>query len=361
MGVMDILSPWRQVRLAQAHLENGEAQVGASLMSTLNLKRLTQGRRARAMLLKAELHAELGEVGPCLDTLEAALALQPRPSLLRQRACAIHESLSRGGHHREALKAVDLGLSLGADDPGLLLARCRSLVALGRLNDGAAGYRLLLARDPSCDGALLGLARLRMEAGEDPEEAIKLCLRALALNPPNPDLRGDQIPILHLLARAWNAQGNPEACVSFFRDMPHEAGWIRAYGLGVGLHGMGEQGAAEEILLDAIREDEGHPFIYQVLRDIKGTPQAPLSIYDVRVKLTWQGSHIPSMARMLPEGLRRTFRVGASSEADALSWMNAALPRRVFEPNPEVLSNSVIDELPEGNTGLFAIFPDSTP
>ena len=48
---------------------------------------------------------------------------------------------------------------------------------------------------------------------------------------------------------------------------------------------------------------------------------------------------------------------------DALDWVRRVQPRRVFEPDPEVLSTERIGEVDAGRSGIFAILqgPPSAP
>lgn len=359
MAILHLISPWLHVGRARDSYLAGDLDAAALALATVNLSRLSRSRRARALMLRSAVGAARGHGDQALADLEAAISLQPRPSVIREASATIHAHLSATGNHRAALKAVDLGLMAGADDQALLVARCESLAALGRGVEAEAGYRLILARDPRCIEATLGLALLSANLKDRAAEAARLCQRGLALSPPGVDLEPAHQRLLHTLCRAWLTLGEVDRCVAYFEEMPHEAGWVRAYGLAAGLAARGDTEKAVRELLFALHEDEDHPFVFQLLRELAGERLSPLPVWHLWVRLKWRGSHIPRIAAMLPPSVVRGYSVGAASAEDAARWIRETLPAGIFEADLTLLSVSEAKPLAEGHTGIIGMLaPD---
>lgn len=361
MSLLDLLWPNHQLRLARRCMEAGDPDGAARHLSTLDLGRLSRQRRCSALLLQARVDAALGRGDEAVSDLEAATALDPLPSRLREVSAEVHHHLSNRGLARPALRAADLGLKAGADDQTLLLCRADSLAALGRRADAAAGFRLALARDPRCVEALLGLALLAAGEPRTAADAVGLCLKALSIRPPSGDVEGVHQRLLHTLCRAWLAEGQVDTCLGYFTDMPAEVGWVRAYGLAAALVAKGEPERAVRVVLTAIWDDEDHPYLLQLLRELEGHPAETLPVWDVWVRLRWRGGQMPQIARMLPPDITRGYQVAAENLDRARDTISRVVPPVLFEEALEVVASVEREPLIGGRSGILAILSEAAP
>ena len=176
------------------------------------------GALADARAGRSDAEAALGEIEAALASIEQALAEAPdRPDLHARRG----NVLAAAGHPDAALAAYQAALDRGAgsvvlasalaaalaagelahalplagrvlaDDPGdprALVARGRSLLGSGQLEQAEELLRTALERD-SGPLASLALAELELERGADPARAAAWALRALDAAPRDPQAR----------------------------------------------------------------------------------------------------------------------------------------------------------------------------
>jgi len=159
-------------------------------------------RRAltEAPLLTCEAHAALAQVFAEADLFDTALehatrALPAVPS--------IHQALEHAGLAARAWRSdvamamVEVALRDSAGDPGVLLAACDILVAIGAFERAKALLHGIIARFPTHSEAMSRLAELHLWEGED-EVASDWAARALAIDPACPRaLRSRGIAELH--------------------------------------------------------------------------------------------------------------------------------------------------------------------
>ena len=89
----------------------------------------------------------------------------------------------RGGSAQVALQVTNGLLAHDPNDEPALIVQGDALTTLGQLDDAAASYSKVLARDPGSVGAHIGLGRIRL--GTDPAQAEALFLEALQRDPRN--------------------------------------------------------------------------------------------------------------------------------------------------------------------------------
>lgn len=181
----------------------------------------------------------------------------------------------RGGSPQVALQVTDGLLAHDPNNESALIVQGDALTTLGRLEDAAASYTKVLARDPLSVGAHIGLGRIRL--GTNPAQAEALFLEALRSDPRNTtalndlgiarDLQGHHAtaqdayskalgiaPELHAaqvnLALSLAMSGDTDQAVHLLQPLAEQPGASRKlrHDLAAVLTMAGDRAAAERIL-----------------------------------------------------------------------------------------------------------------
>jgi len=151
----------------------------------------------------------------------------------------------------EADRAWQWAVRFGADDPWTWTGRGGFLERAGRADDALSAYREALARDPGLARAHLGIGRILVTRGDDPDGAPELQAAADAGLP----------EALHLLARLRLRAGDEAGALAVYEA------WAKRPTTVVGEHldrgrlalAVGRPAAAVDDLVAALRGGQGGP------------------------------------------------------------------------------------------------------
>ncbi|MFM7142480.1 MAG: tetratricopeptide repeat protein, partial [Alphaproteobacteria bacterium] len=169
--------------LADLHRARGEAETARRALAAA---RARIGPEPRILSATARLALERGNAGVAADALREATTVAPAsPRLLREFA----EALAAEGRLDDAVDAATRRLS-SERDPGrreearreLVALRYRAAAALGETPSAADAMRRILAEDPDCVAATVGLAAAAV-AAKDPRTAEKALRDGIRRNP----------------------------------------------------------------------------------------------------------------------------------------------------------------------------------
>jgi tetratricopeptide (TPR) repeat protein len=171
------------LRLARALAASG--QTAEALGRARHAVTLGHGiDRLDALAILGAIHTDRGETDEALAVYDRALASRPRNAALHG---ARGLALLRGGRADDAETSLEHALALGATDPLLHLALGDAVLRRGRSKEALAHYEAALARAGDDPQALQHTATLLASARPgvaDPERALRLAERALALTGP---------------------------------------------------------------------------------------------------------------------------------------------------------------------------------
>ena len=267
-------------KFALAHCEYGTYFLSLTLTGALPANQAFSIVRSQAQ--KAlELHpslpegdAMLGVVAACLENdwkeaerrFRLATARDPVPVHVRLQYALGY--LLRAGRPVEALQQIELGLQ---EDPLNLLLRINRagcLVAAGRDEEAAEGYREALELNPGIVGALGPLAAYHASRGEL-DQALVLCEKTYALAPLLPHAIG-------LLARLLKRTGETRRAEELLGNLQPSDAFGAPRGLAVYHWVLREFDAEADWLEKAIDQRDAYGAVYLRLwygRELRSTPR----------------------------------------------------------------------------------------
>lgn len=140
-------------------------------------------QHSEALLALAEICARAGRLGEAIGHARAAVAARPTPETYSN----LGELLRRNGDVQASLEAHKSALKQGSDEPAFLFNYGAALLAAESVDEAAAVFARVLARDDTFVGAYHGLAKTYEQKGRM-DAAIEELERGLARAPNNPDL-----------------------------------------------------------------------------------------------------------------------------------------------------------------------------
>ncbi|MCP5066220.1 MAG: tetratricopeptide repeat protein, partial [bacterium] len=193
--------------------------------------------------LRGDLLFQLGRDDAARAVFDAALEADPEsgPAL-----AGLGQLEQRAGKLEEALALFERASAAHSDDPNYAYFVASTQLALGRNEEGEAGLRALLRRNPEHFPACNDLAWLLAEKGEDLELAVALATRASRVDP--------QAAVLDTLGWVLLKRGDIEPAIAVFdRALAKQPDYATArYHLGLALVQRGDMEAAAEAFRTAL-------------------------------------------------------------------------------------------------------------
>jgi choline-sulfatase len=187
------------VELARAHLALGQAE---EARRALGRGLAIEPTSSLLLTAQAGLLQRLGDLRGALRVLEGARATAPADARLRVQLGDVYRALGDFEHAREELKAAT---RLEPSSVQAWTDYGEVLVAGGQKREAMAAFRVVLKLDARAGRALLGLAALQL--AEDPDAALQLLQRLVALDPGYPGV-GDALRAARA-AKAAKAGASP--------------------------------------------------------------------------------------------------------------------------------------------------------
>lgn len=193
--------------------------------------KVTGERSLRALMRRAFLMAELGEIEEALNLLAEQMA-NPDAGVRSQVYLAQAQILQQAGREAEAMRLLNEALSSLPDDTGLRYTRALLAVNLNQLELAEDDLRRIIAAQPDNAAALNALGYTLADLTDRYEEAEELIRQAYELQPDDPSIIDSMGWIAYRLGRmseaesymreAWKAMRNAEVAAHL-----GEVLWVR--------------------------------------------------------------------------------------------------------------------------------------